>query len=67
MTTKRETEVVKASELKKNDALPNGIVVAEDARPVSKSKVVIAHTRPRVRGIKHLTMSKGWPVTIYKR
>ena len=47
--------------------MPNGIVVAEDARPVSKSKVVIAHTRPRVKGIAHVTMNASVAVTIFKR
>lgn len=65
--TKRETEIIKARDLKKDDVMPNGIVVAEDARPVSKSKVVIAHTRPRVKGIGHVTMNASVAVTIFKR
>lgn len=67
MTTERETEVVKASELKKGDVLTNGFIVAEDARPINKMVVVVAGTRPRVRGITYPHLMKSETFRRYKR
>lgn len=66
MTTKRETEVVFVGELKKGDILTNGIEIAEDARQISKSQFVIAHTRPRVKGIMHMTRNRNEFVKRFK-
>lgn len=66
MTTEREIEVVRASELKKGDILTNGIEIAEDARQISKRECVIAHTRPRVKGIMHMTRNRNDIVKRFK-
>lgn len=65
--TERETEVVKASELKKGDVLTNGFVVAEDARPINNMVVIVAGTRPRARGITHPRLMKNETFRRYKR
>lgn len=67
MTEKRETEVVKASELKKDDVLTNGFIVAQDARFINKNEVIVAGTLPRVRGLTYPTFTKSQPFTRYKR
>lgn len=66
MTEKRETEEVFVGQLKKGDILTNGIEIAEDARQISKREYVIAHTRPRVKGIMHMTRNRNDIVKRFK-
>jgi hypothetical protein len=66
MTQTRETEEVFVKDLKKGDVLTNGIEIAEDARQISKMEYVIAHTRPRVKGIMHMTLNKNEFVRRFK-